>query len=177
MTALKDPSPAELAKDGSFLEDMARFGEGSMSEKRIKKKWGWDDAVWDKLGEDEELVEAIELEKEHRLRSGLAARELAAKEFIAAPGVLGGILKDRDANPRHRIESAKELRQIATPPQEAAATAAARFIINIDMGGDVKLKFDKPIAIGADDPDRVDVTALAVIAVNKPTDGGSGQPV
>jgi hypothetical protein len=30
-----------------------------MSERRIKKKWGFADAVWEQLGEDDGLVEAI----------------------------------------------------------------------------------------------------------------------
>jgi hypothetical protein len=38
------------------------------------------------------------------------------------------------------------------------------------------LSFDKPRAVGPDDPDRVDVAALAAITA-KPTDGGSGEPL
>ena len=182
--AIKDPSPASLIQDASFLEDMARFGEGSMSERRIKKKWGFADAVWTQLGDDEALVEAIELERERRLRSGLAARELAQQAFVAAPGVLGGILNDNDANPRYRIESAKELRQIATPPAETAATSASRFIISIDLSGDLGRRngedvhyFNKPREVSADDPDHIDVAALAAIAASKPNGGPDGQPL
>jgi hypothetical protein len=47
------------------------------------------------------------------LRNGVAAREAAAKEFIKAPAVLGGILNDQSANAKHRIDSARELRATA----------------------------------------------------------------
>jgi hypothetical protein len=153
---------------------MDRFGEGSMSERRIRKKWGFTDATWDQLGENEDLIEAIELEKERRVRDGYAAREKAQEIFAGAPAVLGGILHD-GMGARHRIESAKELRAISANGPEATP-AADRFQIVINLGADTVLSFDKPRAVGPDDPDRVDIAALAAITA-KPTDGGSGQPL
>jgi hypothetical protein len=175
MVTAINPSPAALMEDISFIQDMARFGEGSMSERRIRKKWGFTDATWDQLGENEDLIEAIELEKERRVRNGYAAREKAQEIFAGAPAVLGGILHDGNASPRHRIESAKELRAISANGPEATSPAD-RFQIVINLGADTVLSFDKPRAIGPDDPDRVDVAALAAISA-KPTDGGNGQPL
>jgi hypothetical protein len=178
MATAINPSPASLMEDISFIQDMARFGEGSMSERRIRKKWGFTDATWDQLGENEDLIEAIELEKERRVRGGQAARDLAAQAFVGAPRVLDTILRDDTAPPRVRIESAKELRQIAVPPQEAAAAAAERFTITIVLNSDVE-HYSKSRAIDANDvdPGHVDTAALAAITANKPTDSSSdGEP-
>jgi hypothetical protein len=178
MTTAISSSPASLIENGEFIVDMARFSEGSVSERRIKKKYGFTDSVWNKLGADENLIEAIELEKERRIRGGQAARDLAAQAFVGAPRVLDTILRDDTAPPRVRIESAKELRQIAVPPQEAAAAAAERFTITIVLNSDVE-HYSKSRAIDANDvdPGHVDTAALAAITANKPTDSSSdGEP-
>jgi len=79
------------------------------------------------------------------VRNGDAARESAAKLFAEAPEVLGEILNDKQANARHRIEAAKELRATANPGAENTNNAAERFVININLGEDHKLLIDKPI--------------------------------
>jgi hypothetical protein len=89
--------------------------------------WSWS------LGEDDALIEAIEAEKIRRVRDGCAARERAQVIFATAPTVLGDILNDNGASPRHRIESARELRQIATPPADVVP-ASDRFVITINLG-------------------------------------------
>jgi hypothetical protein len=176
--------PTSILEDHEFIVDLARFAEGLLTEQQVRKKDRLANAVWKQLGTEDELVERIEAEKLRRIRDGSAARELAQKAFVAAPNVLSGILTDDGANPRHRIESAKELRQIATPPAEAAAEAASRFTILIDLSGDLGRRsgedvhyFDKPRAVTADDdadPDRVDIAAIAAIAAKQKTDGGGG---
>ena len=71
---------------------------------------------------------------------------------MKAPEVLSGILLDPSASPKHRIDSAKVLDVFAdNGPQ--AAPAADRFIIQINLGEDYKLKFDKSIAPVANDKD------------------------
>jgi len=85
---------------------------------------------------------AIRNEREHRLRSGIATRELASGYFFKAPTVLDKIMSDEQVNPRHRIESARELRVISTPEnQNNPATQSERFVIRIDLsagGGGVE---------------------------------------
>src|SRR5262245_36110766 len=105
----------------------------------------FDDATWAHLGEDDKLVEAIEAEKIRRIRNGSTARERAQQHFATAPDVLGGILHGDAVSPRHKIESARELRAIAATGPEAAQ-AADRFVIHIDLGEDQKLIIDKTIA-------------------------------
>jgi hypothetical protein len=161
-----------IENNHEFVVDLARFAEGSLTERQVKKKYRFTDDVWATLGEDDGLVERIEAEKLRRIRDGSAARERAQQIFATAPNVLGDILNDGGASPRHRIESAKELRQIATPAAEGAA--ADRFVITINLGAD-SLHFDKPRAVGVDDPDHVDTAMPAAIAAKKPReDGGIG---
>jgi hypothetical protein len=168
-----------LIEDHEFVVDLARYAEGSLSEQQVKKKYHFDDATWALLGENDALVERIEAEKVRRVRNGNAARERAQQIFAKAPSVLGDILHDDGASPRHRIESARELRQIAASGPETAA-ASDRFQITINLGADV-LHFDKSIAIDANDVDPNDIDTapqglLPIIAAKK-RDDGNGEPV
>ena len=170
----------DLIEDHEFITDCARYAEGVMSEQQVKKKYRFDDEKWGRLGEDDALVERIENEKIRRVRNGNAARERAQQIFITAPGVLGDILHDDSASPRHRIESARELRQIAANGPEAAP-AGDRFQITINLGDEV-LHFDKSIAIDPNDVDRNDISTtpqglLPIIAANQRKDDGGGEPI
>src|SRR6478672_9982138 len=96
------------------------------------------------------------------------------------PSVLGDILHDDSASPRHRIESARELRQIAANGPEAAP-AADRFVITINLGAEV-LHFDKSIAIDANDVDPNDTHTApqglrAIVPANQRKDDGGGDPL
>jgi hypothetical protein len=171
--------PTSLIEDHEFITDCARYAEGLCSEKDVKKKYRFDDDTWARLGEDDALVQAIEAEKVRRIRNGSSARERAQQLFATAPSVLGDILHDDDASARHRIESARELRQIAANGPEAAP-ASDRFQIIINLGDDV-LKFDKSIAIDANDvdPHNTDTTPqelLPALAAKK-RDGDGGEPI
>jgi hypothetical protein len=64
-------------------------------------------------GANKALVRAVQLEHERRVRRGLVAQELAAREFTAAPKILGTIMKDENNNPRHRIDAAQALGRAA----------------------------------------------------------------
>jgi hypothetical protein len=146
--SLSIPVDGELRHD--FIVDCARFAEGILTEKTVKKKYRFDDNTWERLGSDEALIEAIEI---RGIRDGSTASERAQVLFAETPTVLGSILHDDDASARHRIESARELRQIAANGPEAAAAAASdRFQIIINLGDDV-LKFDKSIEINPNDAD------------------------
>jgi hypothetical protein len=59
------------------------------------------------------LQRAVAAAKTRRIHDGSAAREKAAHLFIEAPAVLGEIIRDNSMSPRHRIEAARELRQVA----------------------------------------------------------------
>jgi len=126
-----------LIENHEFIADLARYAEGLYSEAAVKKKWHFDDATWLQLGDDEKLIEAIEADKVRRIRNGVTARERAQQHFATAPNVLGNILNDDDVSPRHKIESARELRAIAATGPEAAQ-AADRFVIHIELGEDQK---------------------------------------
>jgi hypothetical protein len=165
-----------FTEDHEFIVDLARYAEGSLTEQQVKKKYRFDDETWLRLGEDDTLVERIENEKIRRVRDGSAARERAQQIFATAPGVLGDILNDDGASPRHRIESAKELRQIAANGPEAK-TPADRFVITINLGGGVVEHYNKTIAIDANDVDLNDSDTTMLAITNKREDDGSGQPV
>src|SRR6476620_5687961 len=163
--------PARLEEDLEFISDLARYAEGLFSEQDVKKKHHLSADTWERLGSNEVLIEKIEAEKVRRIRNGASAREKAQQLFVTAPGVLGNILHDDGASPRHRIESAKELRAIAANGPETTP-ASDRFQITINLGSDV-LHFDKSIAIDANDVDPFNDTdttpqgSLAAIAANK----------
>ena len=168
-----------ILEDHEFIADCARYAENLLSEKDIKKKYHFDDATWESLGNDEKLIEAIEKEKTRRIRSGATARERAQLLYTEVPTVLGNILNDCSASPRHRIEAGKEIRMVAANGPEAAP-AADRFQITINLGADT-LRFDKSIAIDPNDTDPNDIGTtpqglLPIIAAKK-RDGGDGEPI
>jgi hypothetical protein len=129
--------PRSLIENHDFITDCARYAEGLYSEQQVKKKYHFSDDVWQSLGNDDALVEAIEAEKMRRVRNGSAKRELAQKHIVRAPDILNTIMKD-NANARHRVDSIKALDALAdNGPQ--ATPAADRFVIKIDLTADQKL--------------------------------------
>jgi len=173
--------PTALIDDHDFILAMARFADGLLTEAQIKKRFNFDENTWKRLGENEPLIAAIEAEKERRIRNGETARERAQKLFVEAPTVLGTIMNDGSASPRHRIEAAREIRQVAANGPEVAP-AADRFVITIDLGGDHVLKFDKSIKVDPNDtdPNSIEDTPrelIPSIAANKRKDEDSGEPV
>jgi hypothetical protein len=172
--------PTSLTENHEFITDCARYAEGLLSEKEVKKKHHFDDATWESLGNNEKLIEAIEAEKVRRIRNGSTKRERAQQLVVQAPGVLGDIMLDASASPKHRIDSAKALDAFAANGPEAAP-ASDRFQIIINLGDEV-LHFDKSIAVAPNDvdPNDTDTTPqglLPIIAANKRKDDGSGEPV
>ena len=100
-------------------------------------------------------------------------REKAQIEIVDAPPILGGIMRDPNANERHRIDSIKTLDALASTGAEAAA-AGARFEITINLNGDVE-HYSKSIEINANDTDPNEATpqdVVAAIAMDKKDDGG-----
>ena len=169
--------PAQLEDDLEFISDLARYAEGLFSEQDVKKKHHLSADTWEHLGSNEVLIEKIEAEKVRRIRSGNAKRERAQQLVVQAPNVLGDIMLDTSASPKHRIDSAKALDAFAANGPEAAP-ASDRFQITINLGSDV-LHFDKSIAPDPNDIDPfndIDTTLLPAIAAKKKDDGG-GEPI
>jgi lysophospholipase L1-like esterase len=169
--------PAHLEDDHELIENLARYAEGLLSKEAVKKKHRLADSIWQQLGENDALVEAIEAEKLRRIRNSQAKRELAQKHVVKAPDVLSGIMLDANASPKHRIDSAKVLDQFAANGPQSAP-AGDRFIITINLGTDVSgaevvEHYNKSIAINADDVDPNDADAFAAIT-KKDNDGGQG---
>src|SRR5262249_28141123 len=97
------------------------------------------------------------------------------------PPILGGIMRDPNANERHRIESIKTLDALASTGAEAAA-AGARFEIIINLGADME-RYSKSIKPDANDVDPFNDPGtsatpqelIPVVEVKKEEDnGGSG---
>jgi hypothetical protein len=166
--------PTSLTENHEFIADCARYSEGLLTEKEVKKKHHFDDATWERLGEDDALVEAIEAEKLRRIRNGNTKRERAQTLVAQAPGVLGDIMLDASASPKHRIDASKTLDAFAANGPEAAP-AADRFVITINLGDEV-LHFDKSIAIDANDGDP-DTTTQRLLPITKKKDDGNGEPL
>src|SRR5262245_48957530 len=103
-----------------FIVDCCRHIEEIITAEGLRKKYGLNENAWRQLADNEPLQLAIERQRERRVRSGETAREKAQNLFITTPDVLGGILQDVTASPRHRIESAREIRAIAAVGPDAA---------------------------------------------------------
>jgi hypothetical protein len=181
--------PTSPKDDVEFVSDMARYGEGLLDEKAIKRKYYFDDATWEALGSDDELVRAIEREKIRRVRTGQQKRERAQTLVTQAPDVLSGILLDNSASARHRIDSAKTLNDFAANPSESTPTSDSRFIITINLSADgaegeqTILHFDKSRKPDVNDGDvhHIDDMPqdewLPTIATKKPQGDDDGQPL
>ena len=157
--------PVQLKDDLEFVLDLARFAEGGIvTEEAIRKKYRLlDNDAWEKLGEDDELVRAIEAEKTRKIRSGASKREKAQLLVVKAPDVVSSIMLDPAANPRHRLDASVALDKFAANPADNnPATTADRFIITINLSGDSGNDhiehYEKSIAIDVND-DNSDGTA------------------
>jgi hypothetical protein len=175
---------AHLEDNHELIENLARYAEGLLSKEAVKKKHRFDDATWQRLGENDALVEKIEDEKLRRIRNGQAKRELAQKHIVRGPDVLNDIMLDPAANAKHKIDSIKVLDQLADNGAQTAA-AAAMFNIVINLGADADGKeiverYSKPIAIGPDDTNPGDTNIVpqdmiaAIAAKKRDNDGGQG---
>jgi hypothetical protein len=166
-------------EDDELIENLARFADGTLSEAAVKSRHHLSNEDWAALGESDKLVELVKACKLRRIRTGATKRERAQIEIVDAPPILGGIMRDPNANERHRIDSIKTLDALASTGAEAAA-AGARFEITINLGADHIECYNKSIEINADDtdPNDIDVTpqeVIAAITMNKPKGGGDGE--
>ena len=166
-----------------LVVDLARFSENLLTSDDVKRRWSFNDEVWEKLGSDERFIALVREESLRRMRDGSSKREKSQQLVLAAPSVLSGIMLDSSANAKHRIDSAKVLDDFAANGPEAAATAAERFVINIDLGGGHIVHIDKPIAVGPEDDEKTDTNSIDIgpqgllpaIAAKKNEESGGGQ--
>jgi hypothetical protein len=129
----------------AFVVDCARNTEGLMSDTDLKSKYELSDEDWEKLASNTPLLLAVRAERERRIVSGDAVREAAQRYFAKAPSVLRDILANEQVSPRHRIEAARELRQVVGDVPATASDATEKFVITINLGEDKKLIFEKEI--------------------------------
>jgi hypothetical protein len=135
-----------------FVVDVTRAAEGLIDDAQLMEAYELTSEYLQTLAANKTVARAVQAERKRRVRSGTAARESAAEIFVRAPKVMGEILDDKSANPRHRIESARELRATAIGGTDGGRPMdSERFQITINIGPD-SLVFDKPIAVGPDDP-------------------------
>ena len=139
------PIDLPSAEGHQFVVDCVRAAEGLISDSDIKSKYELSPEDWKGITQSTALARAIRAEREKRIYNGTAARELAATQFATAPRILGEILTDKSASPRHRIESARELRQTAHASAENATDAGTKFVITIDLGAGHIAKYEKDI--------------------------------
>jgi hypothetical protein len=129
-----------MMTDTALIEDLARFADNILSEKQVRQKYHLaDDNIWHSLGTDESFVERVELERVRRIRSGATKRELAQVAVTKAPAVLDKILSDERASPKHRIDAAKTLDDLAGFAPHVAAEQD-RIFIKIDLTADDRAK-------------------------------------
>jgi len=126
----------------AFVADLARNKERLLSDDRICEKYDITPNNWTEIAQSKAIRLAVNAEHERRTLNGTAAQESAAQIFTEAPEVLGSILRDQKASPRHRIEASKELRTTANVGADQPSDAAEHVIITINLGADEKLVYD-----------------------------------
>lgn len=160
------PQPADLHNNQEFLADCCRFFESLLTEETMRRKYKFSNDVWNRLGEDEALILAIEAEKIRRIRNGAAKREKAQQHVVRAPDVLNELLHDNRVSPRFRIDSAKTLDAFAANGP-TSVPAGDRFQIILNLGTDSSGKeiveaYDKSVSICVDDPQEGHARPAAV---------------
>ena len=151
--------PVDLHSDvgHAFVTDCTRAAEGLLSDRELAAKYELSPADFQNIAKDAALGRAIRAEREHRVLSGVAAKESAAKQYVKMPTILAGIAENQSANPRHAIEAAKEIRQIATGGDNTNRSRdSERFIIRIDLSADGQPhveEYNKSIAVDVSDED------------------------
>jgi hypothetical protein len=118
----------------AFITDLARNKERLFSDTQVIEKYDITPDDWTTIAQNKALRLLVNAEHERRMLNGTAAQESAAKIFSESPEVMGSILRDNQASPRHRIEASKELRATARFPDEKPGADAEHFTITINLG-------------------------------------------
>ena len=119
-----------------------RAAEGLVKDTDIIDEFEISISEWETIQTSVKLGRAIRDEGRRRVANGQRAREAAQGIFVKAPAVLDGIMSSEQASARHRIEAAKEIRQVAIGGDSADAPDVGQpFLIRIDLsaapGGEV----------------------------------------
>ena len=133
---LRSPIDPNTDAGRAFVVDATRAGEGLITDKELQEKYDLSPADWQNVIKDTALGRAIRDERDRRVRNGTAARESAAKHFVKAPTILAGIMESVSSNPRHVIEAAKEIRQVAAGNSDDHPSKGEMFSIVINLGSD-----------------------------------------
>jgi hypothetical protein len=171
-----------LVDDPIFVADCCRFFENLTTESAMRRKYAFiTDQEWERLGDDQQLLAAVEAETTRRIRSGQSKREKAQLHVVAAPDILNSIMTNASASCKARIESAKVLDTFAdNGPQATPPPEMFNIVINLTAGGGERLEFSKPIR--PDPPKTIEhdddtPPILAMITANKRGDDNGGQPL
>jgi hypothetical protein len=128
------PVDLDSAVGYAFVCDAVRAAEGLIDDAQLMETYELTAEDLRTLTANKTFARAVQAERNRRVRTGLAARESAAQIFVRAPKVMGKILDDEGASPRHRIEASRELRATAIGSGDAERpTDSERFIIRIDL--------------------------------------------
>src|SRR5262245_47735981 len=126
----------------AFVVDCTRAAEGLITDKELSEKYELSPADWRAITKDKALGHAVRAERERRVRSGLAAKEAAAKHLVKGVGIVDQIMTAEATHPKHKIDAFKELRATAAVGNSTEErTNSERFIIRIDLtsgGGGVE---------------------------------------
>jgi hypothetical protein len=138
---LPAPKLPSLINDHEFLEDLARYADGTLSEVQVRRIHNLDETTWERLGKDDALVERIELRRIERTRSGQTKKELAQLHIVRGPIRLASIMDDPRANARHVVDSIKALNDL-TGDTTRAEKEMDRVVVTINLGGDTKFRVE-----------------------------------
>jgi hypothetical protein len=128
------------------VADCTRAAEGLISDADLREEYEITDAEWKALTKNKILIRAIQAERARRVRSGLAAKEAAAKELATGPQVLGKLLHSDTIHPKHATDLHRELRATAHGGGDGERAAdTEKFVITIIMGEQSE-HFEKEIA-------------------------------
>jgi hypothetical protein len=144
----------------TFVVDVTRAAEGILTDADLCEIYEVSMEELGKLLKSKIFANAVRSERDRRVRSGTAAKEAASKYFIKSPKILDEIQSDETANARHKIESIRELRQIAAPENAGGTGQSDRFVITINIG-DESLTYNKSIAIDPNDGVREEPKTVA----------------
>jgi hypothetical protein len=79
------PIPLDDELRHELVTELARYSVQLTTQQAIKKKFRFDDATWERLGEDETIIAAVDKEVARRIRSGATARERAQVLYADVP--------------------------------------------------------------------------------------------
>jgi hypothetical protein len=169
VTVAADPSTS-LIDNVALVEDLARYSEGGLTRDQVKRRWKnfITEEMWKTLGDDNELVDAIEARKSQRIRDGSLKRERAQTHIVRGPDALASIMDNPESNARHKVDAIKTLDALAGG-NSPEAKQQDRIVIKIDLGADIR-------AAGGT-PDPKDVLVIETSPSPLLTDGNDDGPI